>query len=171
MRIGELPDSSLVATRIGMIRQVVCASPSYFATRGTPKRPSELAGHACITFDNQASPEAWPFEMRRAQVSVAIHSRLIVNTAEAAIDAAIAGLGITRVLSYQVAKAIRARMLTTALTEYEPSLWPVSLVFAGQRLVPLKLRAFLDFAAPRLRAKLSDQAALEPVSRKRADFT
>ncbi len=170
VRIGELPDSSLIATRVGFIRRVVCGSPAYFAAWGTPKRPAELGAHDCITFDGRASPEAWTFRMRKEDASVEIHSRLIVNTAEAAIDAAIAGLGITRVLSYQVATAIRADALTIALTEFEPSPWPVSLVFAGQRLLPLKLRAFLDFAAPRLRERLSERTAREPVGRKRVDF-
>ncbi len=170
VRIGELPDSSLIATRVGSIRRVVCGSPAYFAARGTPKRPAELGAHDCITFDGRASPEAWTFRMRKDDASVEIHSRLIVNTAEAAIDAAIAGLGITRVLSYQVATAIRADALTIALTEFEPSPWPVSLVFAGQRLLPLKLRAFLDFAAPRLRERLSERTAREPLGRKRVDF-
>ena len=170
VRIGELPDSSLIATRVGLIRRVVCGSPAYFAVRGTPKRPAELGAHDCITFDGRASPEAWTFRMRKDDASVEIHSRLIVNTAEATIDAAIAGLGITRVLSYQVATAIRAGALTFALTEFEPSPWPVSLVFAGQRLLPLKLRAFLDFAAPWLRERLSERTAREPVGRKRVDF-
>jgi DNA-binding transcriptional LysR family regulator len=170
IRIGELPDSSLIATRVGLIRRVVCGSPAYFAARGTPRRPSELGAHDCITFDGLASPEAWTFRMRKTDASVEIHSRLVVNTAEAAIDAAIAGLGLTRVLSYQVATAIRSGALTIALTEFEPSPWPVSLVFAGQRLLPLKLRAFLDFAAPRLRKILSGHVAREPVRRKRADF-
>ena len=154
VRIGELPDSSLIATRVGLIRRVVCGSPAYFAARGTPKRPAELDAHDCITFDGLASPEAWTFRMRKADASVGIHSRLIVNTAEAAIDAAIAGLGITRVLSYQVATAVQVRALAIVFREFEPSPWPVSLVFAGQRLLPLKLRAFLDFAAPRLRERL-----------------
>ena len=170
VRIGELPDSSLIATRVGLIHRVACGSPAYFAARGTPKRPAELGAHDCITFDGRASPEAWTFRMRKEDASVEIHSRLTVNTAEAAIDAAIAGLGITRVLSYQVAAAIRAGALAIALTEFEPSPWPVSLVFAGQRLLPLKLRAFLDFAAPRLRERLSERTAREPVGRKRADL-
>ena len=170
VRIGELPDSSLIATRVGLIRRVVCGSPAYFAARGTPKRPAELGAHDCITFDGRASPEAWTFRMRKEDASVEIQSRLIVNTAEAAIDAAIAGLGITRVLTYQVATAIRAGALTMALTEFEPAPWPVSLVFAGQRLLPLKLRAFLDFATPRLRERLSEHTAREPVGRKRLNF-
>jgi DNA-binding transcriptional LysR family regulator len=170
VRIGELPDSSLIATRVGVIRRVACGSPAYFAARGTPKRPAELGAHDCITFDGRASPEAWTFRMRKEDALVQIHSRLTVNTAEAAIDAAIAGLGITRVLSYQVATAIRAGALSVALTEFEPPPWPVSLVFAGQRLLPLKLRAFLDFAAPRLRERLSERTARDTVGRKRADL-
>lgn len=154
VRIGGLPDSSLVATRVGAIRQVVCASPEYFSERGTPTRPADLAAHECITFDGLASADAWTFAKRKAGASVAIRSRLVVTTAEAAIEAAMAGLGITRVLSYQVAAAVRAGALVIALQDFEPPPWPVSLVFDGQQLVPLKLRAFLDFAAPRLKAGL-----------------
>jgi DNA-binding transcriptional LysR family regulator len=155
IRIGDLPDSSLVATCVGAIRRVVCGSPAYFAQRDTPKNPGELSTHDCITFDALMSPDAWKFAVGKSTVSVAIHSRLIVNTAEAAIDAAIAGIGITRVLSYQVASALRAGTLALALREFEPKPWPVSLVYAGQGLLPLKLRAFLDFAAPRLKARLA----------------
>jgi DNA-binding transcriptional LysR family regulator len=155
IRIGDLPDSSLVATRVGAIRRVVCGSPAYFAHRGTPKSPGELSTHDCITFDGLMSPDAWKFAVGKSIVSVAIHSRLTVNTAEAAIDAAIAEVGITRVLSYQVASAVRAGTLALALREFEPKPWPVSLVYAGQGLLPLKLRAFLDFAAPRLKARLA----------------
>jgi DNA-binding transcriptional LysR family regulator len=156
IRIGDLPDSSLVATRVGAIRRVVCGSPAYFAQRGTPKSPGELSTHDCITFDGLMSPDAWKFAVGKSIVSVAIHSRLTVNTAEAAIDAAIAEVGITRVLSYQVASALRAGTLALALREFEPKPWPVSLVYAGQGLLPLKLRAFLDFAAPRLKARLAE---------------
>ena len=155
VRIGELPDSSLVATRVGLIRRVVCGSPAYFAAKGFPKRPADLGAHDCITFDGLASPEVWTFTKGKSEGSVRIHSRLIVNTAEAAIDAATAGLGVTRVLAYQVANAIRADTLAIALAEFEPAPWPVSLVYTGQRLVPLKVRAFLDFAAPRLRERLA----------------
>ena len=155
VRIGELPDSSLVATRVGTIRRVVCASPDYFAARGTPKSPGDLSTHDCITFEGLTSPDTWMFTTGKSETSVAIHSRLVVNTAEAAIDAAIAGVGITRVLSYQVANAMRAGTLALALQEFEAAPWPVSLVHVGQRLLPLKLRAFLDFAVPRLKAGLS----------------
>src|SRR5581483_10990972 len=108
VRIGQLPDSSLIATRVGAIRRVVCASPAYFAARGTPTTPGDLGGHDCITFDGLASPRDWTFVVNRKPVSIAVRSRLVVNTAEAAVDAAIADVGITRVLSYQAAAALRA---------------------------------------------------------------
>jgi DNA-binding transcriptional LysR family regulator len=154
VRIGELPDSSLVATRVGAIRRVICASPVYFAARGTPTKPNELGTHDCITFEGLTSPSAWIFRTGKKEISVPVHSRLTVNTAEAAIDAAVAGVGITRVLSYQIADAIKRGALTVVLQEFEPAPSPVSLVYAGQRRLPLKLRAFLDFVAPRLKAQL-----------------
>jgi DNA-binding transcriptional LysR family regulator len=162
VRIGELPDSSLVATRVGQMRFVVCGSPAYFAARGTPKSPGELSIHDCITFDDLASADAWRFTTGNADTVVGIRSRLIVNTAEAAIDAAIAGLGVTRVLSYQIAAATRAGALAVALREFEPAPRPVSILYARQRLLPLKVRAFLDFAAPRLRTTLSENERINP---------
>jgi DNA-binding transcriptional LysR family regulator len=155
VRIGDLPHSSLVAMRIGATRRVVCGSPDYFAKRGTPRSLGDLSTHDCITFEGLASVDAWTFATGKSLVSVALHSRLVVNTAEAAIDAAIAGIGLTRALSYQVASAIEAGKLAVILREFEPPPWPVSLVHAGLRLLPLKLRAFLDFAAPRLKARLA----------------
>jgi DNA-binding transcriptional LysR family regulator len=152
VRIGALPDSSLVATRVGSIRQVVCGSPAYFADRGTPQSPAELRSHDCITFEGLVSTHAWTFSTGKSQADVAIRSRLTLNTAEAAIDAAMAGVGIARVLSYQCANAVAAGALTVVLKSFEPAPWPVSLVYAGQRFLPLKLRAFLDFATPRLKA-------------------
>jgi len=158
VRIGELSDSSLVAARVGLIRRVVCGSPAYFAARGMPRSPDELASHDCIAFEGLTSPRTWTFRKDKSDLSVTIHSRLIVNTAEAAIDAAVAGVGVTRVLSYQIADALRAGTLAVALQEFEPAPWPVSLVYAGQGLLPRKLRAFRDFAAPRLKARLSGDA-------------
>jgi DNA-binding transcriptional LysR family regulator len=155
VRIGDLPDSSLIATRIGAIRHVVCGSPGYFAARGMPKTPDELERHDCITFEGLISPNAWTFAFGKATKSVPVHSRLIVNTAEAAISAAAAGVGITRVLSYQIAQEIRAKQLVLALKDFELAPWPISLVYTGQRLLPSKVRVFLDYAAPRLKAAIS----------------
>jgi DNA-binding transcriptional LysR family regulator len=161
VRIGELPDSSLVATRVGSIRRVVCGSPAYFARRGTPKSPGELSTHDCITFEGLSASDSWKFVVGKSTVSAAIRSRLTVNTAEAAIDAAVAAVGVTRVLSYQVASAVRAGTLALVLREFEPAPWPVSLVYASHRLLPLKLRAFLDFAAPRLKARVAQNRVAE----------
>jgi len=155
VRIGNLPDSSMIAIRIGSIRHVVCASPAYLAAHGTPLTPGELAAHDCITFEGLASPATWTFASGKSQLASPVRARLSVNTAEAAIDAATAGVGLTRVLSYQVADAVRAGALHAVLREFEPNPWPVSLVHAGQGLLPVKLRAFLDFAAPRLRERLT----------------
>lgn len=155
IRIGELPDSSMVATRVGSTRRVLCGSPAYFAEHGMPQHPRELATRDCITFSGLMSADSWTFKAGKSDSVVKIHSRLVVNTAEAAIDAAIAGVGVTRVLSYQVAKAVRAGTLVVALQEFEATPSPVSLVHTGQPLLPLKLRAFLDFAAPLLKTALS----------------
>lgn len=162
LRIGQLPDSSLVATQLGTVRRVTCASADYLARHGTPKVPADLAAHDCVTFEGLISPVAWTFGADQSEISVPIKSRLTVNTAEAAIDAAAAGVGITRVLSYQAAGAVEDGRLTILLQEFEPAPSPVSLVHAGQGLLPLKLRVFLDFAAPRLRERLARSRLASP---------
>lgn len=154
VRIGELPDSRLTATRIGGTRRVVCASPSYLAAHGEPSVPADLSRLRCINFDAMSSPDAWRFQVDGVEHDVPVHSRLQVNTAEAAIDAAIAGVGVTRVLCYQVAAAQRRGALQRVLQAYEPAAAPISFAYTSQRRLPLKLRAFIDFAAPRLRERL-----------------
>lgn len=158
VRVGTLPDSSLVATRLGAIRRIVCASPAYFTGRGAPQSPRELSTHDCITFEGLMAGDRWVFPSGRSEITIPVHSRLIVTTAEAAIDAAVAGLGVTRVLSYQAAGALRAGSLALALEQFEPEPWPVNLVYPGGRMLPLKLRAFLDLAAPRLKLALCDSS-------------
>ena len=154
VRIGALPDSSLLARRVGQVRRVVTASPTYFAERGMPRSPEEVSSHDCITFEGLTSPGTWTFARGRLGISVPVRSRLVDNTAEASVDAAISGVGITRVLSYQIADAVAGGKLVLALEAFEPPPWPISLVHAGQGLLPLKTRAFLDFATAQLRAKL-----------------
>ena len=150
IRIGELPDSTMMATGVGTVRRVICASPAYLATHGVPARPRELAAHECISFEVLASKLAWVFGSGKSELSVPVHSRLAVNTAEAAIAAAILGVGLVRVLSYQVADAIRDNALRVVLDTFESAPLPIHLVHKGQTPLPLKLRAFLDFVAPRL---------------------
>jgi DNA-binding transcriptional LysR family regulator len=164
LRIGSLPDSGLVATQLGSIRRVVCASPAYLSRSGVPATPSDLAAHECISFELFATANTWRFNVEGADSSVPIHPRLMVSTAEAAIDAAVAGLGVTCVLSYQVESALRTGALQLLLESFEPLPLPVSFLYSSQGRVPLKLRALLDFAAPRLRIRLQQaRATLESV--------
>jgi DNA-binding transcriptional LysR family regulator len=158
VRIGRLPDSRMVAVKVGTIRHVVCASSAYLAEHGTPETPHDLEAHGCITFDGISPLATWTFTAGGTDVLVPVRSRLRVNTAEAAIDAAIAGVGVTRVLSYQVVAAIRSGSLQPLLQDFEPQPWPVSLVHAGHGRLPVKLRAFLDFAGPRLKDRLARAA-------------
>jgi DNA-binding transcriptional LysR family regulator len=154
VRVGQLPDSSLRALRVGSIHHVVCASPSYLARRGTPSKPSDLGTHHCVTFTGLEGSKEWTFRAGRKVERLAIRSRLAVNTAEAAADAACAGTGITRLLCYQVSGAVSDGRLQLLLRKFEPPPLPVSLVSPDAKLMPHKLRAFMDFVAPRLKARL-----------------
>lgn len=158
VRFAHLPDSSLVATHLGEVRRVLCASPAYLERHGVPQTPPELSGHACI-MSNEAAAEPWSFAheasgRRRALQMAVIHPRLIVNAAAAAIDSVLEGHGITRVMSYQVASDVVAGRLVLLLTGYEPPPIPVHFVMPADRSRTAKLRAFIDFAAPLLRSDL-----------------
>ena len=157
LRIGALADSTLAATRVGAVRRVVCGSPAYFAAHGVPKRPEDLAALSAVTFDQLSPSEHWIFRDPKSKrdIRAPVRSRLSVNTAEAAIDGAAAGVGVTRVLSYQAAQAILDGRIEIVLAEYEPEPSPVSLIHGQQELTPLKVRMLLDFAGPRLRARLA----------------
>jgi len=151
VRVGELPDSTLVAARVGQIRNIVCASPAYLKARGVPKNPQALAALDCVTFTGFGSAEPWAFS---GSESVRVRSRMSVSTAEAAVDAAVCGVGLTRVLSYQAAAAISDGKLKVVLRKFEAPPLPVSLVYVRERRASGRLRAFLDFATPRLRTRL-----------------
>jgi DNA-binding transcriptional LysR family regulator len=154
LRVGHLPDSSLRATGLGAIRKVVCASPAYLDAKGSPASPGDLIHHHCVTFTALGAPREWQFVVNGQSERFPVRSRLAVNTAEAAADAAMAGLGITRLLCYQALLPIRAGRLKLILVAYEPRPLPVHLIYDSARLVPQKLKAFIDFAAPRLRPRL-----------------
>lgn len=158
VRIGELPDSRLIAAKLGVMRRVVCGSPDYLAKHGAPANLDDLRSHDCITFDRLTLPNEWTFRSGSTNMAVTVRSRLVVNTAEAAISAAVSGVGLTCVLSYQIAHARAAGSLAVVLRDYELAPSPVSLVYSEQRLIPQKLRLFLDFAVPRLRADLKSQS-------------
>lgn len=159
VRIGELPDSSLIATRVGALRRVVCASPAYLEAHGTPAVPADLARHDCITFTALGPADRWSFPGPAGERPIGVHSRLVVNTAEAAVDAAAAGLGVTRVLSYQAAQAVAAGGLRVLLEAFEPAGQPVHLVYREGRFPPPKVQSFIAFAAARLRQTLADPPA------------
>ena len=158
IRIGRLPDSSLMATRLGEIGWVACAAPAYLAAHGEPATPEDLRHHACVAFEGLFTPNAWTFKAPGGEVVRPVRARYGVNTAEGAIEAAKAGTGVTRVLSYQVVEAVRAGALRLVLRGFEPEPLPVSLVYGGGPLLPQKLRAFLDFALPRLKASVAGAA-------------
>ncbi len=159
-RIGPLPDSGLVALRVGQVQWVTVASPEYLARRGTPRVPADLAHHACIAFEGSRRARAWAFRGGDAADTIPIHPRFAVNTAESLIRAAAAGIGIARLMSYQVADAVRSGALVSVLAGHAPPAIPVHLVHTGPPLLPLKMRAFLDFATPRLKAALAQVGAL-----------
>ncbi len=154
LRVGELPDSSLMAIKVGTIRQVVCASPAYLKEHGTPMKLGELSDHACVTFTSLGTSQEWMFRRGREVTRIPVRSRLSVGAADAAVDAAAAGLGITRLLCYQASPAILSNRLTLLLRDCEPEPTSVSLVYRSGRLIPQKLKAFIDFVLPRLKPKL-----------------
>jgi DNA-binding transcriptional LysR family regulator len=163
IRLGNLPDSSVIATRVGSVRRVICGSPDYFKENGIPKSPADLGGLTCVTFSALASGSSWTFPTsgKSNAQPVRPRCRLNINTAESAIDAAVAGIGVTHVLSYQVAQYVAEGKLQVVLEDFEPEPVPVHLMHAAQGRLPLKMRRFLDFAAPRLRKSLlADEASL-----------
>ncbi len=157
LRIGPLPDSRMVATRIGSMRTVVCASPRLLAAHGMPRDPQGLAALPCVNFDFLSPAPTWSFRSTNAKAisEMPIAPRLSVSTAEAAVWAAAQGVGVTRVLHYQCAAAVRDGSLQIILADFELEQLPVHLIHTVRGALPSKTRAFLDFAAGRLRQRLA----------------
>lgn len=147
VRIGELPDSEMIATRIGSMRTVVCASPTLLKLHGTPTRPEDLLRFPCVAFDGPAPSAGWRF----GSTELAMKPRLSVTTVDAAAHAAIANVGVTRLLYYQVVGPVREGKLNVILEASEPKAAPVHLLHSARGQMPVKMRRFLDFAVPRLR--------------------
>jgi len=148
IRIGELPDSSLRAARVGSVRMVYCASPDYLRERGTPKKPHDLTRHAIIASVAGSTAPGWRFAGR----SLKLAPRLTVTDNDAAIEAALRGAGVTRVLSYQVARHVEKGALAVLLERYESAPRPIHVVHREGRNASAKVRAFVDLAVERLRA-------------------
>ena len=151
VRIGPLPDSSLLARRVGEVRRVLVASPEYLAKRGLPRRPADLAGHDTIFSTSRSGGFEWRFGPSSRGPVVRIAPRLLVNEVEAQLLAARSGRGMARVLSYQADDDFAAGTLLRLLPQYEPAALPVHLVIQGGGHVAPKLRAFLDHATAALR--------------------
>jgi len=155
VRIAHLPDSSLNAVRVGSVRRVVCAAPDYLARAGTPRTPDELGGHSVMQFSNTLAPQPWAFR----DTAITPRSRMIVNSADVGIAAALAGKGITRVLSYMIAPHILNGKLKIILEDHEQPPIPVQLVHREGRRPNARVRGFIDFAASHLQAALSSLPA------------
>ena len=159
LRIAHLPDSSQVAVKVGAVRWVVCASPDYLA-RGKPiKEPGDLAGHNAIALGQLLHGDVWTFHGKDGKArSVRVASRLSVNTIDAALGSAIEGHGVARALSYQVHEELRGGRLKRLLQDFEPPPQPVHIVVPEGRLAVAKVRAFVDFAVPKLKAAFAASA-------------
>lgn len=151
IRIGQLPDSSYSAIKVGTVRRVICGSPDYFDRHGVPKQPSELSKHRIIAAVNASTSTEWRFG-RQGKSITHVKPALFCNSNEAAIVAARSGWGLTRVLSYQIGPDLQDGKLQTTLDEFEEAPLPIHIVHPEGRNAPAKVRAFVDLAASRLRA-------------------
>jgi DNA-binding transcriptional LysR family regulator len=151
VRIGELPDSSMRALRVGSVRVVLCASPGHLQRHGQPQQPEDLLEHSIIASSAGGNAVDWRFDTWAARRTPPLKPRLTVTTNDAAIEAAIRGFGITRLLSYQIAPQLAAGDLQIVLKEYEPAPRPIHIVHREGRYASGKVRAFVDLMAERLR--------------------
>lgn len=151
VRIAQLPDSSLAAVRVGRVRRVLCASPGYFEKRGRPRSPDDLRGHDIIEFVHMTVGGSWSFARDGRTAEVRPVSRLRVNTAGAAIAGALAGRGITRVLSYMIAPHVRSGALEIVMADWEPPPVPVHVVHKETGRTSAPVRAVVDHLVQRLR--------------------
>ena len=153
VRIGPLPDSGLKALRVGRVRRMLCASPDYLARHGVPQHPSDLPGHAVIGTTNLSPRAGWRFGVTDEPTLVRMKPRLTVTSNDGAIAAASGGLGIARLLSYQVADEVASGQLQVILAEYEEAPWPIHVLHRESKYGSAKVRAFIDMLAHELRAQ------------------
>ena len=153
IRIGQLPDSTLHAKTVGEVRLVLVASPEYLARHGTPQTPEELKQHTLIASSAGNMTHDWQFsqQKQKGKQTIRIQPRLTVTSNQAAIDAAKAGLGIARLISYQVADELKDARLKTILSDYQLPAMPVHIIHREGRMASSKVRCFIDLMAQRLR--------------------
>jgi len=147
VRIGALPDSSLIARRVGQVRRVMAASPEYLARRGEPRSPAELAGHDLIAVPEIAGRSEWRFDEGGEPVRVTVEPKLVTSSVDAALWHALEGGGLVVVLSYQVQALVREGRLRVCMEAWEPPMRPIHLVHPSSRLLSAKVRAFSDLVA------------------------
>lgn len=152
VRIGDLPDSSMQAIAVGRVRRVVCAAPAYLKAHGAPRTPSDLAHHSIVAASPISSTVEWRFDNDKSLSRVRLRPRLTVNTTDAALEAAINGFGVTRLLSYQVGPYIASGALKPLLKPYEGPALPIHILHREGRQSAAKVRTFIDLLAARLRA-------------------
>jgi DNA-binding transcriptional LysR family regulator len=152
IRIGELPDSSMQAVRVGQVRRVICGAPHYLQKHGIPRMPADLHEHVIISANSMDSSPEWTLTKDGVALAVSLHSRFTTSSNDSAITAAIGGFGLTRLLSYQIADFLRTGQLKTVLSQYEPPALPIHVVHREGRHASKKARAFIDLAVERLRA-------------------
>ena len=155
VRIGELPDSSMQAIRVGKMRLLVCATPEYLDKHGEPKSPEDLHSHVVIAASGVTSTSEWRISTKGAPGVVKLHPRLIATTADSAIAAALTGFGLTNVLAYKVDTHLREGRLKTVLSDFEPPALPVHVLHREGRHASQKARTFIDLAVERLRPRLA----------------
>lgn len=151
VRIGELPDSSMRALRVGAVRHVLVATPAYLARHGTPQVPQDLRQHSLIAAAAGGFGSGWRFSGADSEHPLKTDARLTVTSNDAAISAALAGFGIARQLSYQVTAEVEAGLLQVLLPRYQPPDYPVHIVHRESRHASARVRAFIDLLAQRLR--------------------
>jgi DNA-binding transcriptional LysR family regulator len=144
VRIGHLPDSTLVARHVGEMRRIVVASKEYLKRRGEPKSPEAIASHDTIQFGAMTAEPEWRFASDGREIRVASAPRLATNSADAAIQYAEAGGGLTRVLAYQAAQSLKAGRLKIVLAAFEQPALPIHVVYPTSRLLSAKVRTFVD---------------------------
>lgn len=152
VRIAKLSDSTLTSVKVGAMRRVLCAAPSYLKKHGVPRTPKDLSELRSFVFSTERSTPAWTFEQRGKPLAFRPRASLLVNSSEVAIDAAVAGAGITRALSYMVADHVAAGRLRLVLEDFEAEPIPIHVVYREGRRAPARVRSFVDFLVPRLRA-------------------
>lgn len=152
IRIGQLPDSSLRAIRVGRVRRVVVGAPSYFEKHGIPQVPEDLGRHRLVASSGISPTNDWVFQSAGNKLTVRVQPRIVANTNDAPLEAALQGYGLTRLLSYQVAPQLSSGELKTVLGDYEGIDLPVHVIHREGRYGSAKVRSFVDLVAARLRA-------------------